>query len=58
MAHVMRKFVDVFASQGNAITEEAIRRIADLYAIKEDVRAKSPEERVALRQTRAKSDLR
>ena len=54
MAHVRRKFVDVFASQGNAIAEEAIRRIAKLYAVEKDARRKSPDARVALRQSRAK----
>ncbi len=53
MAHVRRKFVDVFASQGNAIAEEAIRRIAELYALEKDARGKAPETRVALRQARA-----
>ena len=54
MAHVRRKFVDVFASQGNAIAEEAIRRIAELYAVEKETRGKSPDARVALRQARAK----
>ena len=54
MAHVRRKFVDVFASQGNAIAEEAIRQIAELYAVEKEARGKSPDARVALRQARAK----
>ena len=54
MAHVRRKFVDVFASQGNAIAEEAIRRIAALYAVERYAQAQSPDARVALRQARAK----
>ncbi|GFE51189.1 IS66 family transposase [Roseobacter cerasinus] len=54
MAHVRRKFVDVFASQGNAIAEEAIRRTAELYAVEKEVRVKSPDVRVALRQARSK----
>ncbi|MCV3274145.1 IS66 family transposase [Roseobacter sinensis] len=54
MAHVRRKFVDVFASQGNAIAEGAIRRIAELYAIEKEARGKSPDARVALRQSRSK----
>lgn len=54
MAHVRRKFVDVFASQGSAIAEEAIRRIAELYAVEKDVRRRTPEERVKLRQARSK----
>ena len=54
MAHVRRKFVDVFQSQGSQIAEEAIRRIALLYAVEKTARGKSPEERVALRQRDAK----
>ena len=54
MAHVRRKFVDVFASQGNAIAEEAIRRIAELYSVEKEARGKSPDVRVALRQARSK----
>ena len=33
MARMRRKFVDDFASQGNAIAEEATHRIAELYAV-------------------------
>ena len=54
MAHVRRKFVDVFASKGNAIAEEAIERIAELFAVEKDARGKPPEERVTLRQAKAK----
>ena len=54
MAHVRRKFVDVLTSQGNAIAEDAIRRIAELYAVEKDARGKSPDARVALRQARSK----
>jgi transposase len=54
MAHVRRKFVDVFASQGNAIAEDAIRQIVDLYVVEKDARGKSPDARVAVRQARAK----
>ena len=54
MVHVRRKFVDVFASQGSSIAEEAIRRIALLYAVEKEARGKTPDERVALRQAKAK----
>jgi len=54
MAHVRRKFVDVFASQGSAIAKEAIERIAELFTVEKDARGKPPEERVALRQAKAK----
>lgn len=33
MAHIRRKFVDLFQSQGSVIAEEAIRRIAGLYGV-------------------------
>ncbi len=52
--HVRRKFVDVFVSQGLAIAKEAIRRIADLYAVEKEVRGKPPDERLAFRQSKAK----
>ncbi len=58
MAHIRRKFVDVQQSQGSAIAEEAIKRIAKLYAVEKLARGKSPEERVALRQKHAKHNLR
>lgn len=49
MAHVRRKFVDVHHSQGGAIAEEAVKRIAALYAVEQRARMKSPGERAALR---------
>ena len=55
MAHVRRKFVDIFQSQGSEIAEETIRRIALLYAVEKLARGKPPEERVSLRQREAKS---
>jgi transposase len=54
MAHVRRKFVDVFSSQGSAIAEEVIRRIALLYTIEKEIRGMAPQDRVAVRQARAK----
>jgi transposase len=53
MAHIRRKFVDVQQSQGSAIAEAAIKRIAGLYAIEKEARGCAPEERAALRQDRA-----
>ena len=54
MAHIRRKFVDVFAAQGSAIAGEAIRRIAQLYGVEKQARGQSPEARAALRQENAK----
>ena len=43
LAHIRRKFVDVFQSQGSVIAEEAIKRIAELYAIEKEARGLPPE---------------
>lgn len=57
MAHIRRKFVDIFEAQGSAIAAEAIKRIATLYAIEKQVRGSPPDERVALRQQQSKPIL-
>ena len=54
MAHIRRKFVDVFTAQGSAIAEEAIKRIAQLYGVEKQARGQSPAARVTLRQSKAK----
>jgi hypothetical protein len=54
MAHIRRKFVDLFQSQGSVIAEEAIRRIAGLYGVEKQARGQAPEERVRLRQVEAR----
>jgi len=54
MAHIRRKFVDVFQSEGSVIAEEAIRRIAMLYALEKEARGRPPQDRVRMRQERAK----
>jgi hypothetical protein len=54
MAHVRRKFVDVHRAQGSDIADEAITRIAQLYAVEKEARGSPPDQRVALRQTKAK----
>jgi len=53
MAHIRRKFVDIHKAQGSAIAEEAIKRIAVLYAIEAEARGQPPDERVRIRQARA-----
>jgi len=54
MAHVRRKFVDVHRSQGSATAEEAIARIAQLYAIEKEVRGSPPDQRARIRKAKAK----
>ncbi len=48
------KLVDIFAAQGSSIAEEALRRIAELHAVEKEARGKPSEERVAIRQEKAK----
>lgn len=57
MAHIRRKFVEVFQNQGSSIAEEAIKRIASLYAVEKAARGLNPEARVELRRERAKPIL-
>ena len=54
MAHIRRKFVDVFRAEGSAIAEEAIKRIAKLYAVEKEARGQPPVDRVQLRQEKAR----
>lgn len=54
MAHVHRKFVDVHRAQGSAIADEAIGRIAQLYAVEKAARGSPPDKRVEIRWASAK----
>ena len=54
MAHVRRKFVDAQRAQGSPIAEEAIRRIAALYAVEKHARGSPPDRRAEIRQARAR----
>jgi len=54
MVHVRRKFVDIYESEGSAIAEETIKRIAALYAVEKEARYKPADARFALRQDKAK----
>jgi hypothetical protein len=45
MVHVRRKFIEIFEREGSAIAEEAIKRIAALYAVEKEARYKPAEER-------------
>ena len=54
LAHIRRKFVDVFQAEGSLIAEAAIKRIAGLYAVEKEGRGQPPDERVRLRQAKAK----
>lgn len=53
MAHVRRKFVDIHRSQGSPISEEAIGRIAQPYAVENEARGSPPDRRAELRRAHA-----
>lgn len=53
-AHARRKFYDLHEARASALTTEALRRIAELYAIEAEIRGKPPDERRQVRQTSAK----
>ncbi len=55
LAHVRRKFVDVHRAHGSPIAEEAIRQIAQLYAVEKEARGSPPDRRVEIRRAKARS---
>lgn len=54
MAHIRRKFVDIHKANGSLLAEEAITRIAALYAIEKQIRRQPPEIKRNVRQEHAK----
>ena len=53
-AHVRRKFYDLHVAHHSPVAQEALERIAALYAIEREIRGRPPDERRAIRQTRAR----
>lgn len=54
MAHVRRKFYDLYEAHKSPVAAEALRRIGELYEIEEAIRGKPPDERREVRQQRAR----
>ena len=54
MVHVRRKFFEEAERTGAPIAKEAVKRIGKLYDVEKEAKSKSPDERVALRQEKAK----
>jgi len=52
-AHSRRKLHDIYQKDGSEIAAEGLRRIAQLYKIEASVRGRSPEKRLAARQTQS-----
>ncbi|MDQ1316303.1 MAG: transposase [Pseudomonadota bacterium] len=57
LAHARRKFFDLNAAQANPIAQEALARIAALYAIEAQGRDMTVEQRTALRQEQVQPQL-
>ena len=56
-AHVRRKFYDLQVAHASPLAAEALKRIAELYAIESEIRGRPPEERLQIRITRARALL-
>ena len=52
-AHARRKFYELHAATGSPLAEEALNRIAALYAIEAEIRGQPPPDRWRVRQARA-----
>jgi transposase len=50
LAHIRRKFFDVHVASGSPVAEEALRRIASLYAIEQQGAGLDPPQRLTLRE--------
>jgi transposase len=57
-AHARRKLIEARPSAGSAFVDEALRRIAELYAIEKEIRGQGPDIRRAVRQERSTPRLR
>lgn len=53
LANIRRKFFDVHAANGSPVAEQALRRIAQLYAIEQQAADVTPAQRLALCQQQA-----
>jgi hypothetical protein len=54
MSHVHRPFFELYGAHKSAVAKEALERIAALYAIEEEIRGRSAEERRAVRTEHSK----
>jgi transposase len=52
-AHVRRKFYDAYQAHASPISEEALKRIGELYVIEAQIRGRSPDQRQRIRSERA-----
>lgn len=52
-AHVRRKFFDIEQAHASPIAGEALKQIAELYAVENEIRGRSPDKRKEVRQARS-----
>ena len=52
--HCRRRFYEIHQATGSPLTEEALRRIGELYAVEAEIRGRPAEERLAVRQERSR----
>jgi transposase len=57
MAHIRRPFYDLYEAHKSAVAKEALERIVALYAIEEEIRGRSAEERREVRNARSRPVL-
>jgi len=53
-AHVRRKFFDLDQAHASPIASEALSRIGEMYGIESEIRGRSPDERLQVRQARTR----
>lgn len=53
-AHVRRKFYDLHVAHNSPVAAEALRRIAELYAVEGDIRGQQPQQRRRVRDERSR----
>jgi transposase len=53
-AHVRRKFFDLDQAHASPIASEALSRIGQMYGIESEIRGRSPDQRLQVRQTRTR----
>jgi len=56
-AHLRRRFYEIAAKGPAPIAQNALERIQKLYKIEEEIRGRTPEERCAIRQARARPEV-
>ncbi len=52
-AHVRRKFFDIEQAHASPLAGDALKRIAELYAVESEIRGRPPDERKEVRQARS-----